>query len=165
MTSEDAIVPKTNEEPEDIKSLITESVKDCGEIDKTAEVIESSLNEAQIQSSDVKNAEEIHESLKDSASDSTVDAVDEITNDTDVNEADGAKTNSNEADDELTAEEALEKLRQFKSKRSEGRILPLFPDLTIEGEKLSRARSNGSYHYWQFPFRHQLFEQMMREDP
>ena len=123
-------------------------------------------DEAPIQSLDVKNAEEINESLKDTASDS-IDAVDEITDETDVKEPDGAKTNSNDADetDELTAEEALGKLRQFKTKRSEGRILPLFPDLSIEGEKLSRARSNGSYHYWQFPFRHQLFEQMMREDP
>ena len=164
--SEEQIVSETNNDTE-IKSPITESVKDCEKINKKAEAIEDSLkvqDEASIQSPDVKNAEEINESLKDTASDS-INAVDEITDD--VKEPDDAKTNSNDIEeiDELTAEEALEKLRRLKSKRSEGRILPMFPDLSIEGEKLSRARSNGSYHYWQFPFRHQLFEQMMREDP
>ena len=164
--SEEQIVSETNNDTE-IKSPITESVKDCEKINKKAEAIEDSLkvqDEASIQSPDVKNAEDINESLKDTASDS-IDAVDEITDD--VKEPDDAKTNSNDIEeiDELTAEEALEKLRRLKSKRSEGRILPMFPDLSIEGEKLSRARSNGSYHYWQFPFRHQLFEQMMREDP
>ena len=164
--SEDTIVSETIEET-DNKPLIIESVKDCEKINKKEEAIEDSLkvqDEAPIQSPDVKNAKEINESLNDTASYS-IDAVDEITDD--VKEPDDAKTNSNDIEeiDELTAEEALEKLRRLKSKRSEGRILPMFPDLSIEGEKLSRARSNGSYHYWQFPFRHQLFEQMMREDP
>ena len=35
---------------------------------------------------------------------------------------------------------------------------------SFQGEKLSRSRNHGAYHYWQFPFRHQLFEETMRED-
>ena len=40
-----------------------------------------------------------------------------------------------------------------------------FPDLSIEGERKSRLRSHGAYHYWQFPFRRNLFEQLRRDDP
>jgi len=70
-----------------------------------------------------------------------------------------------ESFDDLSFQQALDKLKNFKPKRPV-QPSPQFPDLSVEGETMARVKSHGSCHYWRMPFRHDLFaEEMRNKDP
>ena len=53
------------------------------------------------------------------------------------------------------AEEALQMIANFKPKRPR-RPMPLYPDLSVEGEKAMRRKPGGA-SFWHMPFRSKEF--------
>ena len=91
--------------------------------------------------------------------DSIKDDDQKVTTENDTSET--VKASETVLDDEekdLTFEELLEKLQNFKPKRPR-KPTSQFPDLSVEGEAQARLKSYGAGHYWRMPFRHGLFAQ------